>query len=88
MKALPFTLLALWAAGLPAADISTPKTTFTKDVAPILYKRCAECHRPSEVAPMSLLTYKEARPWAKAIKEKVLERAMPPWLADPRYGHF
>ena len=76
------------AAGLPAAESSAPKATFNKDVAPILYKRCAECHRPGEIAPMSLLTYKDARPWAKAIREKALERAMPPWLADPRYGHF
>ena len=67
---------------------SAARVTFTKDVAPILYKRCVECHREGEVAPMSLLTYQEVRPWAKAIREKVIERAMPPWLADPRYGHF
>ncbi|MBI1790415.1 MAG: cytochrome c [Acidobacteria bacterium] len=73
-----------WAASeLPAA-----KVTFTRDVAPILYKRCAECHRPGEVAPMALLTYQQARPWAKAIREKVITRSMPPWLADPRYGDF
>ncbi|MBI3693366.1 MAG: thiol-disulfide isomerase [Acidobacteria bacterium] len=88
MKRLAVALGAL-ALAAPAADISTSsKTTFTKDVAPILYSRCAECHRPGEVAPMSLLTYKDARPWAKAIREKVLDRSMPPWLADPRYGHF
>src|SRR5262249_55589537 len=69
-------------------DSATAKVTFARDVAPIFYKRCAECHRPGEIAPMSLLTYQDARPWAKAIKEKVLERAMPPWLADPRYGRF
>jgi hypothetical protein len=62
--------------------------TFSKDVAPILYKHCAECHRPGDIAPMSLLTYKDARPWARAIKEKVLLREMPPWSADPRYGEF
>jgi hypothetical protein len=62
--------------------------TFTKDVAPILYARCVECHRPGEVAPMPLRTYKEVRPWAKAIREVVVERRMPPWLADPHYGEF
>ena len=62
--------------------------TFAKDVAPILFKNCVGCHRPDDVAPMSLLSYKEARPWARSIKEKVLTRAMPPWPADPRYGEF
>jgi hypothetical protein len=62
--------------------------TFSKDVAPIFYKNCAGCHRPGETAPMSLLTYKEARPWAASIAEKVLDRSMPPWLADPHVGKF
>lgn len=62
--------------------------TFNKHVAPIFFKNCAECHRPGEAAPMSLLSYKEARPWAKSIKEKVVSREMPPWHADPRYGEF
>jgi mono/diheme cytochrome c family protein len=56
--------------------------TFTKDVAPILYERCATCHRPGEIAPMTLMTYEDARPWAKAIKAKVVSREMPPWGAD------
>ncbi len=56
--------------------------TFTKDVAPILYEKCANCHRPGEVAPMPLLSYSDARPWAKAIKVKVVGREMPPWGAD------
>jgi len=73
-----------WASNRPAVRT----VSFTKDVAPIFYARCAECHRPGEVAPMSLLTYAEARPWARAIKEKVVSRVMPPWLADPAYGHF
>ncbi len=67
---------------------SASQVTFTKDVAPILYKSCAECHRPGEIAPMSLLTYQETRPWAKSIRERVVERSMPPWSADPRYGHW
>jgi type 1 glutamine amidotransferase len=62
--------------------------TFTKDVAPILQERCQGCHRPGEAAPFSLLTYEQARPWAKAIKEAVLTRKMPPWFADPHYGKF
>src|SRR5688572_23124063 len=56
--------------------------TFAKDVAPIMYSKCANCHRPGEVAPMSLLSYEDARPWAKAIKSKVVAREMPPWGAD------
>src|SRR5271169_2508353 len=70
-----------------AADQSAP-VTFAKDVLPILQKNCQSCHRPGQVAPMSLLSYQEARPWAKAIKAAVTERKMPPWFADPKYGHF
>jgi hypothetical protein len=62
--------------------------TFSKDVAPILYKNCVGCHRPGEIAPMSLLTYKDARPWAKAIRDEVSERNMPPWHADAPKGTF
>jgi hypothetical protein len=62
--------------------------TFNKDVLPILQKNCQGCHRPGQIAPMSLLTYKDARPWAKAIKNSVVTRAMPPWFADSNYGHF
>src|SRR5579871_3517959 len=62
--------------------------TFNKEVAPILVKNCQECHRPGEAAPFSLLTYEQARPWAKAMKEAVLLKKMPPWFADPHYGKF
>ena len=62
--------------------------TYSKDVAPILNKNCVSCHRPGEVAPMSLMSYREVRPWAKAIREQVVKRVMPPWFADPRYGDF
>jgi hypothetical protein len=62
--------------------------TFSKDVLPILQNNCQSCHRPGQVAPMSLLTYQEARPWAKAIKAAVTTKKMPPWFADPKYGHF
>jgi hypothetical protein len=64
------------------------KVTFTKDVAPIFYNRCVECHRPGEIAPMSLLSFQDARPWVRSIKERVLDRSMPPWLADPQHGSF
>lgn len=67
---------------------SENNVTFTKDVAPIFYKNCTGCHRPGEIAPMSLLTYNDARPWAKSIREKVANRDMPPWHADPKYGEW
>ena len=62
------------------------QVTFAEDVAPILQSRCQTCHRPGTVAPMSLLTYEEARPWAKAIKQKVAMREMPPWFIDKNIG--
>jgi hypothetical protein len=69
-----------------AAMAATP--TFNKDVLPILQANCQECHRPGEIAPMSLLTYSDARPWAKAMKAAVVGQKMPPWFADPKVGHF
>ena len=81
--------IALGAACLFAGGTSDKqKVTFSKDIAPILNRRCVECHRAGEVAPMAFGSYKEVRPWAKAIKERVLTRAMPPWFADPHYGDF
>ena len=62
--------------------------TFSKDVMPILQERCQVCHRPGEIAPMSLMSYDQVRPWARAIREKVITRAMPPWHADPGIGEF
>ena len=62
--------------------------TFSKDVAPIIFKNCAGCHRPGEIAPMSLLTYEDARPWAKAIRDEVSARNMPPWHTDAPAGTF
>jgi hypothetical protein len=67
---------------------AAPDVTFNKDVLPILQKNCQSCHRPGEIGPFSLLTYDSARPWAKSIKTAVLTEKMPPWFADPRYGHF
>jgi len=77
---IPATLLA--ASPLLLAG----EVTFNRDVAPILYHRCTTCHHANDIAPMSLITYKEARPWAAAIREAVLTRQMPPWKADPHYG--
>ena len=67
---------------------SAKTVTFSKDIAPIFNAKCAECHRAGEVAPFSTLTYKDVRPWAKSIKEKVVDRTMPPWHADPNHGSF
>jgi hypothetical protein len=62
--------------------------TFSGDVAPIMYAKCVTCHRPGEVAPMSLITFKDVRPWASSIRDKVTTRVMPPWHADRQYGAF
>src|SRR5262245_46636323 len=80
-------LTVLGAAG-GALAAEGPSVTFTKDVAPIVYKSCVECHRPTMFAPMSLMTYDDARPYARAIKAKVTARQMPPWGADPAFGTF
>lgn len=71
-----------------AAMAAPANVTFNKDVLPILQNNCQGCHRAGEIAPMSLMTYAEARPWAKAIKSAVVNRKMPPWFADPNVGHF
>jgi len=62
--------------------------TFSKDVAPILNKNCTSCHRPGEIAPMSLLTYADTRPWVRSIATRVSNGTMPPWHADPAHGEF
>ena len=81
---------AAFMAAAPQGPSSTAGSapTFSRDVAPIVYSKCASCHRPGEVAPMSLLSYREVRPWAAAIREQVRTRAMPPWHADRQYGRF
>ncbi len=68
---------------LPGAEL-----TYSAGIAPIIYKHCSTCHHPDDIAPMSLLTYRQTRPWAAAIREAVLTRQMPPWKADPRYGKW
>src|SRR5580765_6597500 len=72
---------------IPVRAADTP-VTFAKDILPILQKNCQSCHRPGQIAPMSLLTYDEARPWARSIRAKVESRQMPPWFADPQHGQF
>ena len=76
LLALPATLSAQ----------TTAAPTFTKDVAPIFQKKCESCHRPDSIAPMSLQTYQEARPWARSIRDRVASRNMPPWHIDPAVG--
>ena len=75
-------LLVLSVASMAGAEAAEGTPTFAKDVAPILYENCVACHRPNHLAPMSLITYNDARPWARAVKAKVLAREMPPWGAD------
>lgn len=83
---LAFGILVGLAASPAAAADNAP--TFTKDVAPILYKACVECHRPTMFAPMSLTTYEDARPWLRSIKQRVSARTMPPWGSDMPHGIF
>ena len=82
----PFVTILLSASA--ALPVIAAEVTFHKDVAPILQARCQECHRKGEAAPMPLMTYNEARPWAKAMKSAVLRKTMPPWFADAAHGKF
>ena len=70
------------------APVTNTPVTFSKDVLPILQKNCQSCHRPGQMAPMSLLTFRDARPWARSMRSKVESRQMPPWFADPTHGEF
>jgi len=83
-------LLAISVSASAADSASDRPVTFTKDVAPILQEKCQECHRAGSMAPMSLVTYDETRPWAKSIKQRVVTRSMPPWHLDKTVGiqHF
>src|SRR6202795_1195001 len=80
-------------AGDPASTVAgaaTKPATFAKDIAPIFQEKCQDCHRQGAMAPMSLVTYEETRPWAKSIKQRVATRQMPPWHIDKTVGvqHF
>jgi hypothetical protein len=81
----PVLAAAFVALATPAFAQSAP-VTFARDVAPILQRSCQNCHRPGAIAPMSLLTYQDARPWARSIKQKVVAREMPPWYVDRNIG--
>ena len=83
-----FVVLAGASSASAQAAAPGPVPTFSKDVAPILFANCTSCHRPGEIAPMSLLTYQDARPWARSIASKVADGLMPPWHADPAHGSF
>ena len=87
------TRVAVALAGLigTAASVyaqSPAAPTFSKDVAPILYRNCTSCHRAGEIGPMPLVSFNDARPWAKAIANRVADGTMPPWHADPAHGQF
>ena len=95
MRSIGLVLLlicsAVFAAGQeqaapPAASSTSP--TYTRDIAPILFKHCTSCHRPGQGAPMSLLSYADVRPWARAIRTQVSQRKMPPWFAEAGAAHF
>src|SRR5215813_12750932 len=89
-----FCLRRIFSAGMVAAacvilssfSFAAETVTFTKDVMPILQEKCQECHRAGSMAPMSLITYEEARPWAKSIRQRVVTRQMPPWHIDMTVG--
>ena len=79
-------IVAAAAMSVPAGAAEGDPVLFSRDVAPILMRHCVDCHRPGEIAPMSLLTYREARPWARSIRRVVLSGEMPPWFASPEHG--
>jgi hypothetical protein len=88
MLRMMFSVGTVFAVAVPvlAADTPAKPVTFSKDVAPIFQKKCQECHQPGSIAPMSLISFQEARPWARSIKERVATRQMPPWHIDRSVG--
>jgi len=91
-RGVGLVIAALAVIGMPGLAAAQPSAagehdvTFTRDVAPILYRSCAMCHRTGDIAPMSLMTYEDARPWARSIKQRVASREMPPWHIDRGIG--
>src|SRR5471032_440530 len=85
-----FALASLVSGSAGAADAVVAAPTFARDVAPIFQQKCQSCHRPDSIAPMSLVTYDEARPWARSIRTRVAAHQMPPWHLDKTVGiqHF
>lgn len=95
MSVVALSVIVLWMGVVAStatqdSDVAESATvvTFHKDVLPILQQRCENCHRPGQIGPFSVRTYQDARPWARAIKAAVVSRKMPPWFANPAYGHF
>jgi hypothetical protein len=88
MNRVVFWVLLTGTAAMAAEVPAAHPRTFYKDVLPILQKNCQSCHRPGQIAPMAFLDYESVRPWAKAMKTAVVTRKMPPWNANPAYGHF
>src|SRR5260370_17543843 len=86
IRILATSFLLLPALGQAHEPITT-KLTWTAEISRIVHKRCASCHRPGGAAPMSLVTYDESRPWAKAIPDEVAARRMPPWGPVTRLGY-
>src|SRR3954462_1667113 len=84
----PSTLADQSGEGPAVSNVAASAPTFSKDVVPILQRSCQKCHRPGTAAPMSLLTYQEARPWARSIKARVTSRQMPPWHIDRSIGEY
>jgi hypothetical protein len=84
LLALAFSAATLMPSAAAAAGVANP--TFTKDIAPIFQEKCEACHRPDSIAPMSLVTFEEARPWARSIKTRVETHQMPPWNIDRTVG--
>ncbi len=71
-----------------SSNTDVAEANWSEHVAPLLYQKCVTCHRPGQTAPMSLMSYEEARPWAKSIRRVTHDRAMPPWFANPEHGEF
>ena len=88
VAAFTFSLIAVLSYRLPLSHGASDAPEFYRDVLPILQEHCQSCHRPGEIAPMPLVTYDQTRPWAKAIRAAVRAKKMPPWFADPHFGHF
>ena len=90
MQRFPVVLLGsvFFSASLFAQAPQNTAPTYTKDVAPILQKHCQTCHRPGEAGPFSMLTFEDTKPWAPTMKLVVQQKIMPPWFADPKFGHF
>lgn len=86
LGALALIVVLAFPGWMSAREAANAAATFTKDVAPILQEKCQACHRQDSIAPMSLVTYEESRPWAKAIRERVITRQMPPWHIDKTVG--